>query len=58
MKKGSITKAVAVVMALIVILNIAFVAFRLITWQLFWAVIIIAAFVAYLVVPYMRQHNW
>ncbi len=56
--EGIITKIVGGVMAVIVLLGLVLVAFRAITWPLFWAIIIIGAFTAYLVVPYFKNKGW
>jgi hypothetical protein len=58
MKKGTITKTLAAVMAVIVVLDLVLVSFRMITWQLFWAVIILGAFTAYIGIPLLKEKNW
>ena len=53
-----VIKAVAGVMAVIVVMSLVLVAFRVITWAFFWVIIIIGAFVAYLVLPYLKHRKW
>lgn len=52
-----VTRVVAASMATITVLSLLLVSFRVIDWKSFWVVIIIAAFVAYLVVPYMKERG-
>jgi len=48
-------KPLAVVGAIIIILNIVLFAFRLISQLLFWMIIIVIALLAYFGIPYLKE---
>jgi hypothetical protein len=52
---GRIIKAFAITIIIILVTSLAFTALRIITWKLFWVIAIIAAIIAYYLIPAMRK---
>ena len=48
-------KILAVILVIIVVLNLALFAFRIINQLLFWSIIIIAAVIAYWIMPKLKK---
>ena len=48
-------KIIGGLLAVIVILNFLLVIFKIISWKIFWIVILFAAFIAYILIPYLKK---
>jgi len=53
-----LTSVLAIVTIAVVFVNLLLLSFRVIDWGIFWVVLIIAAFIAYLVIPYLKKKAW
>lgn len=51
MKREQVKKVVAVACCVVLVVNLVLVAFGLMTWQLFWMIIIACAIIAWYVIP-------
>lgn len=50
-------KVIAVVFAILVILSLTLVAAGKMTWTFFWIILLLAAFVAYIAIPWLRKRS-
>lgn len=48
-------KIVAIIFVIIIILALVMVAAGLMTWTFFWIIALIAAFIAYIAIPWLRK---
>ena len=55
--KPILIKIVAIVFLIIVILNLILIAAGIMSWKFFWVIIIMAAFVAYIAIPWMKKRT-
>ncbi len=54
---GTAVKAIAIIVGVILIMSLTLVAFRMITWQFFWLIAILAAIIAYYAIPSMQKSS-
>jgi hypothetical protein len=48
-------KVIAIIFVIIIILSLIMVAAGLMTWTFFWIIALIAAFIAYIAIPWLRK---
>lgn len=55
--KPIIIKIIAVVFLVILVLNLVLIASGMMSWQFFWIIILLAAFVAYIAIPWLKKRT-
>ena len=56
-KQMNLAKMIGIVLVLIVVLNLVFYALRWISATLFWAMIVVMAVIAYVIIPRLHHNN-
>jgi len=57
MNRKQVAKILAIVGLIVIVANLALIAFGHITWRLFWVVVLFCAALAYFIIPKIRGKN-